>query len=89
MLGCWMLEGLSNTNAHLNVVITYTILFTPHLWRSWMNLIYTAFIKASITVDFSVQSFQTHYIAFCCLSKQTSKRDDRGHAGAVEEQDGG
>lgn len=34
-------------------------------------------------------SFQTHYVAFCCLPKQPSERDDRGHAGAVEEEDGG
>lgn len=44
--------------------------------------------KAQILI-FKVPSFQTHYVAFCCLPKQTSKCDDRGHAGAVEEQDGG
>lgn len=33
-------------------------------------------------------SFQTYYVALGCLPQQTSKRDDRRHAGAVEEQDG-
>ena len=36
-----------------------------------------------------VLSFQTHYVVMCCLSEQTSKCDDRGHAGTVQEQDGG
>lgn len=34
-------------------------------------------------------SLWTHYVALCCLPEQTSERDDRRHAGAVEEQDGG
>lgn len=31
----------------------------------------------------------THYVAFCCLPKQTPECDDRRHARAVEEKDGG
>lgn len=38
--------------------------------------------------NFKEPSFQTYYVAFGCLPKQTSKRDDRRHAGAVEKQDG-
>lgn len=34
-------------------------------------------------------SFQTHYVGFGCLPQQASECDDRGHAGTVQEQDGG
>lgn len=43
----------------------------------------------STSIYFGVSCFQTDYVAFCRLAKQPSKCDDRGHAGAVEEQDGG
>lgn len=46
-------------------------------------------LMKSTSIDFWESSFQTHDVAFCCLPEQTSKCDDRGHAGAVEEQDGG
>lgn len=44
--------------------------------------------KQTPVLTFKVPSFQTHYIAFCCLPKQAPKCDDRRHAGAIEKEDG-
>lgn len=61
----------------------YKILYT------WLGNRQPGFQGLIPSADLNLPSFGTHYVAFCCLPKQTSECDDRGHAGAVEEQDGG
>ncbi|TNN59973.1 hypothetical protein EYF80_029815 [Liparis tanakae] len=62
----------------------------PMLVRSDRILPYSGSgLMKSASIDFGASRFQTHDVAFCRLPEQTSECDDRGHAGAVEEQDGG